>query len=316
MRMKLLFPTIKKSPHFLGLQAINLLKTIVLAVGLLVCTAFISLTHAQGVAPEPQKPVATRIIALGPDVTEIIYALGADAQIIAVDRSSKYPADTANKANVGYRRSLSAEGVLALHPDLIIASEDIGPPEVVDVLNQSGVPVLYIPVANSREGLITKISLIAQRLQLQQQGEALTKSVLADFDAAKAYADKLSEGRQKKVVFFHGLTKLSGAGSDTAADAFIRHAGGINPLAVYKGYKAVSDEWLLEAEPDVVLMLSDGAGGPKAEDVFAFKALQTTPAAKNKALIVLDGPYMLGFGPRTAKAVRILADALYGQNKG
>jgi iron complex transport system substrate-binding protein len=246
-------------------------------------------------------------------VTEIVYALGSSDKIVALDRSSKYPADTANKTNVGYRRSLSAEGVLALHPDLIIASEDIGPPEVVDVLNQSGVPVLYIPAINSREGLITKVSLIAERLNLQAQGEVLTKQIIADFDAAMVHVRKVSEGRGKKVVFFHGLTKLSGAGSDTAADAFIRHAGGVNPLSVYKGYKAVSEEWLLEAEPDVVLMLSDGAGGPKPEDVFSVKALQTTPAAKNKSLIVLDGPYMLGFGPRTAEAVRILADALYGQ---
>lgn len=256
---------------------------------------------------------AQRIVTLGPDITEIVYALGASDKIVALDRSSKYPADTATKTNVGYRRALSAEGVLALHPDLIIASEDIGPPEVVDVLNQSGVPVLYIPANNSREGLITKISLIAERLQLQLKGEALTAQVVADFDAAMVYVRNVSEGRGKKVVFFHGLTKLSGAGRDTAADAFIRHAGGVNPLSVYKGYKAVSEEWLLEAEPDVVLMLSDGAGGPKPEDVFSVKALQTTPAAKSKALIVLDGPYMLGFGPRTAQAVRILADALYGQ---
>ncbi|MCF7645694.1 ABC transporter substrate-binding protein [Pseudochrobactrum asaccharolyticum] len=264
-------------------------------------------------AQAQEQGAAQRIITLGPDVTEIVYALGSSDKIVALDRSSKYPADTANKTNVGYRRSLSAEGVLALHPDLIIASEDIGPPEVVDVLNQSGVPVLYIPAINSREGLITKVSLIAERLNLQAQGEVLTKQIIADFDAAMVHVRKVSEGRGKKVVFFHGLTKLSGAGSDTAADAFIRHAGGVNPLSVYKGYKAVSEEWLLEAEPDVVLMLSDGAGGPKPEDVFSVKALQTTPAAKSKSLIVLDGPYMLGFGPRTAEAVRILADALYGQ---
>jgi iron complex transport system substrate-binding protein len=305
MRICHLFTKAKNHPDYPALKIIFLLT-----LALITVLFWLSVNTA---GASVQQITAQRIITLGPDVTEIVYALGADKQIIALDRSSKYPADTANKTNVGYRRSLSAEGVLALHPDLIIASEDIGPPEVVDVLNQSGVPVLYIPAVNSREGLVTKISLIADRLQLQSQGEALIKSVTADFDAAMAYVQKVSQGRGKKVVFFHGLTKLSGAGSDTAADAFIRHAGGINPLSVYKGYKAVSEEWLLEAQPDVVLMLSDGSGGPTTEDVFSVKALQTTPAAKNKALIVLDGPYMLGFGPRTAEAVRILADALYGQ---
>lgn len=254
---------------------------------------------------------AQRIVSLGPDVTEIIFALGAGDKVVAVDRSSKYPAETASKANVGYRRSLSPEGILTLNTDLIIASEDIGPPETTDVLNQSAVEILYVPVDNSRAGLIKKIGLIAKRLGLEKQGETLTQKVVDDFDTATAYASRISADKQKKVVFFHGLARLSGAGSDTAADAFIRYAGGINPLSVYSGYKPVSEEWLVKAEPDVVLMLSDGNGGPTREDVFSVKALQRTPAAKNQSLIVLEGPYMLGFGPRTAEAVRKLAVALY-----
>ncbi len=254
---------------------------------------------------------AQRIVSLGPDVTEIIFALGAGDKVVAVDRSSKYPAETASKANVGYRRSLSPEGILTLNTDLIIASEDIGPPETTDVLNQSAVKILYVPVDNSRAGLIKKIGLIAKRLDLEKQGEALTQKVVDDFDTATAYASRISADKQKKVVFFHGLARLSGAGSDTAADAFIRYAGGINPLSVYSGYKPVSEEWLVKAEPDVVLMPSDGNGGPTREDVFSVKALQRTPAAKNQSLIVLEGPYMLGFGPRTAEAVRKLAVALY-----
>lgn len=254
---------------------------------------------------------AKRIVSLGPDVTEIIFALGAGDKVVAVDRSSKYPAETSSKANVGYRRSLSPEGILTLDTDLIIASEDIGPPETTDVLNQSALEILYVPVDNSREGLIKKIGLIAKRLNREHQGELLTRKVVEDFDAATAYAKKVSAGKQKRVVFFHGLARLSGAGSETAADAFIRYAGGINPLSVYSGYKPVSEEWLVKAEPDVVLMLSDGNGGPTREDVFSQKALQETPAARSQSLVVLEGPYMLGFGPRTAQAVRKLAAALY-----
>ncbi|WP_285534826.1 ABC transporter substrate-binding protein [Brucella sp. NBRC 12950] len=275
---------------------------------LLTLIAFSAFQQPTAVA---QVKEATRIVSLGPDVTEIIFALGAGDKIIAVDRSSKYPSEAADKTNVGYRRSLSPEGILTLNTDLIIASEDIGPPETTDVLNQSAVEILYIPVDNSRSGLIKKIELIAKRLNLEKQCETLTQKVIDDFDAATAYASELSQEKQKKVVFFHGLARLSGAGSDTAADAFIRYAGGINPLSVYSGYKPVSEEWLVKAEPDVVLMLSDGNGGPSRQDVFSHKALQQTPAAKNQSLVVLEGPYMLGFGPRTAEAIRKLAAALY-----
>ncbi|MEN5277143.1 ABC transporter substrate-binding protein [Brucella sp. TWI432] len=269
------------------------------------------LLHVAPLMAFAENTPAKRIVSLGSDITEIIFALGAGDRIIAVDRSSKFPAETAAKANVGYRRSLSPEGILALDTDLIIASEDIGPPETTDVLNQSAVEILYVPVDNTREGLIKKISLIAQRLGRKQQGETLTQTVIDDFDAATAYASRISADKQKKVVFFHGLARLSGAGSDTAADAFIRYAGGINPLSAYSGYKPVSEEWLAKAEPDIVLMLSDGNGGPRHEDVFSHKALQETPAARSRSLIVLEGPYMLGFGPRTADAIRKLAAALY-----
>ena len=276
----------------------------------LLFTLFVLVSLPQAPALAETKE-ASRIVSLGPDVTEIIFALGAGDKIIAVDRSSKYPAETATKANVGYRRSLSPEGILTLNTDLIIASEDIGPPETTDVLNQSAVEILYIPVDNSRAGLVKKIGLIAKRLDLEQAGDALAQKVIDDFDAATAYASKISSDKQKKVVFFHGLARLSGAGSDTAADAFIRYAGGINPLSVYSGYKPVSEEWLVKAEPDVVLMLSDGNGGPSREEVFSHKALQQTPAANSQSLVVLEGPYMLGFGPRTAEAIRKLAAALY-----
>ncbi|MCD4513616.1 ABC transporter substrate-binding protein [Brucella pseudogrignonensis] len=276
----------------------------------LLFTLFVLVSLPQAPALAETKE-ASRIVSLGPDVTEIIFALGAGDKIIAVDRSSKYPAETATKANVGYRRSLSPEGILTLNTDLIIASEDIGPPETTDVLNQSAVEILYIPVDNSRAGLVKKIGLIAKRLDLEKEGDALTQKVIDDFDAATAYASKISAEKQKKVVFFHGLARLSGAGSDTAADAFIRYAGGINPLSVYSGYKPVSEEWLVKAEPDVVLMLSDGNGGPTREEVFSHKALQQTPAANSQSLVVLEGPYMLGFGPRTAEAIRKLAAALY-----
>lgn len=269
------------------------------------------LLYAAALSAFAENNEAERIISLGPDVTEIIFALGAGDKVIAVDRSSKYPTETASKANVGYRRSLSPEGILTLNTDLIIASEDIGPPETTDVLHQSAVEILYVPVDNSREGLIKKIALIAKRLNREQQGKALTRKVVEDFDAATLYAKKISAGKQKKVVFFHGLARLTGAGSDTAADAFIHYAGGINPLSVYSGYKPVSEEWLVKAELDVVLMLSDGNGGPSRKDVFSHKALQQTPAAENRSLVVLDGPYMLGFGPRTAEAIRKLAAALY-----
>ncbi|NKB83834.1 ABC transporter substrate-binding protein [Ochrobactrum grignonense] len=114
---------------------------------------------------------AQHIVSLGPDVTEIIFALGAGDKVVAVDRSSKYPAETSSRANLGYRRSLSPEGILTLNTDLIIASEDIGPPETTDVLNQSAVEILYVPVDNSRAGLIKRLGSSQRGLILRSKAK-------------------------------------------------------------------------------------------------------------------------------------------------
>lgn len=254
---------------------------------------------------------ATRILTLGSDVTEIVHALGAGERIIAVDRGSKYPPEVAGKPNVGYRRQLSVEGLSGLRPDLILAAEDSGPPEAVEVLKSLAIPIVFIPQDNSGEGIDRKITLIAASLGLEDKGRMVSADVLSAFQAAADLAAKIPPERRKKVVFFHGLVKLSAAGAGTSADAIIRYAGGLNPMDVVQGYKAASEEKLVEMAPDVILMMSDGKGGPTPEQVFANRALAATPAAANKALIVLDGAYMIGFGPRTADAIRDLAKALY-----
>ena len=254
---------------------------------------------------------AERIMALGPDVSEIAFALGVGERIVAVDRSSRYPEAATEKPNVGYRRALSVEGLLSLNPDLILAAQDIGPPEVVEALKSLPISVVFIPEDNSLPGIRRKIALLASALDRGPAGEALSDTVSADFEAAAELAQRIPENARKKVVFFHGLTRLTAAGRDTAADAIIAYAGAKNPFSGIKGYKAASEEIILDMAPDTILMLSNGHGGPTPDEVFSVPVLQLTPAGKNRSLIILDGPYMLGFGPRTASAIRNLATALY-----
>jgi iron complex transport system substrate-binding protein len=138
---------------------------------------------------------AERIVTLGPDVTEIAFALGVGDRIVGLDRSSRYPAEAAEKPNVGYRRSLSAEGLLALRPDLIIAAQDIGPPEVVDILKGLSIAVVFVPEDNSLDGIGRKIGLVAATLD--RDGEELARSVKADFEAAERMADRVPEAARK-----------------------------------------------------------------------------------------------------------------------
>ena len=86
-----------------------------------------------------------RIVSIGGDVTEIVFALGQGGRLVARDTTSTYPPEAARLPDAGYIRALSAEGVLSTHPDAVLASEGAGPPEQIDALKASGIPVATVP---------------------------------------------------------------------------------------------------------------------------------------------------------------------------
>jgi iron complex transport system substrate-binding protein len=101
-------------------------------------------------------------------------------------------------------------------------------------------------------------------------------------------------------------------GADTEAGAIIALAGGTTAAPGIKGYKPLSDEAVIAAQPQVILsMQTNGDHRITPEQVFALPSLQATPAAANKALVSMDGLLLLGFGPRTPQAARMLAAQLY-----
>ena len=101
----------------------------------------------------------SRIVSVGGSVTEILYALGLESRVIAVDSTSLFPARAlVDKKNVGYMRQLSAEGVLGLAPSLVLAAEGAGPKETIAVLQSAAVPFIRIPDRFTGEGIVEKIS--------------------------------------------------------------------------------------------------------------------------------------------------------------
>jgi iron complex transport system substrate-binding protein len=110
--------------------------------------------------------------------------------------------------------------------------------------------------------------------------------------------------------------KITAAGSDTAADALIRMAGGVNAISDFSGYKQITDEAAGLAAPEVILMLDRGGDhGIDDDALFALPAIRLTPAAQTRSALRMDGLLLLGFGPRTAEAVRRLNAALYPKDR-
>ncbi|SNY91275.1 iron complex transport system substrate-binding protein [Cohaesibacter sp. ES.047] len=255
-----------------------------------------------------------RIVSLGGSVTEILYQLGIQDRIAAVDVTSVYPPQALkDKPNVGYIRALNAEGVLAADPDLILAEHDAGPPEVVDLLKSASVPFVQINAARDASGVYQKIRTIGEAVDRQAEAEALIADVSKAFDATKKAVAKLPQDRRLNVLFILSVQdgRLMVAGENNQADAVIAMAGGTNLMDGFEGFKMVDDEALLANPPDAIVMMTRSNHVAGDDVLSAHPALKASPAIKNKRIIRMDGMYLLGFGPRTAFAVADLARTLY-----
>ncbi|MCR9088863.1 MAG: ABC transporter substrate-binding protein [Rhodobacteraceae bacterium] len=258
---------------------------------------------------------AERVLAIGGAVTEIVYALGAGDLVVARDTTSSFPPEVENLPDVGYMRALSAEGVMSVAPDLILAVEGAGPPETLAVLRSADIPLVTVPEGYDGAAIAEKISVIGTALGREAEAEALIKRVMADLEAVTERTDSTAGEKRKSVLFILAVQggRVLASGRDTAADAVIALAGARNALTEFEGYKPLTDEAILVAAPDVILMMDRGGDATQyAADLLAMPAIAATPAAKSGALVQMGGLYLLGFGPRTADAVADLSDRLYG----
>ena len=266
-----------------------------------------------GADAEQRKAEFDRIVSIGGSVTEIIYALEQQHRLIARDTTSSFPAEVMTLPDVGYMRALSPEGVLSVTPNLIVAEEGSGPPEAIDLLKAASVSFVTVTDKFSSQGIIDKVLAVGWALGVESKAQALAKSLTLELAAAEAAAN-VNDGSQKKVLFVLSVRggRILASGTNTAADGIIRMAGAINAISEFEGYKLLSDEAIIAAAPDIILMMDRGGDhSTAADELFALPAVATTPAAQSRAIIRMNGLYLLGFGPRTGKAILQLSKALY-----
>lgn len=251
-----------------------------------------------------------RIVSVGGAVTEIVVALGAADDLVAVDTTSVHPAATVGPLpKVGYMRQLSPEGIVALQPTDVLVVEGSGPPGALQVLADTGLKPVMVPDGFSPDGVAAKIRAVGVALNRTAEAEALATRQSRAF-AALAAGNALVRV-PVRVLFALSLQggRLMASGTGTAADGAIALAGAVNALPEFSGYKAVADEAIIAARPDVILIMD--RHDLKPADMLAYPALTATPAGRNGRLITVDGVALLGFGPRTASAAADLRQRLY-----
>ncbi len=268
--------------------------------------------------PDRQQPAqlgaeaAPRLITIGGGITEIVYALGAQAQLVGTDTTSLYPRAAQATPKVGYMRQLSAEGLLALRPDAVIAGTDAGPPVVLDQLRSAGVRIELVDADHSWAEVGRKVAAVGRAAGREAAAQALQAQLDARWREVRAPIELRPSQNAPRVLF---VLSHSGsptvAGEQTAADAMIRFIGARNALGGFRGYRPMTAESMAAAAPDVILTTTQGLEAIGGEAAFWRRPeLALTPAYRRRAsagaLVHLDALALLGFGPRLPDVVERL----------
>ena len=248
-----------------------------------------------------------RIVTIGGAATEIVFALGAGDSVVGVDQSSQYPKMVRELPSVGYVRTISAEGVLALEPDLVVATAALAPENARRQIEAVGVELLMVPDPKAPEDLYAAIEQIGEHLD--RPGAA--KRVTAEIRSAMESRTPLNPA--PGVLFLMrspGQDALVAAGTGTKAEAVIELAGGRNVVDSHRSYRPISTESLAVLQPAIILIgvaetatLDENAQADLRADILENKAWQSVPAVRSEQVHIVPLGATLSFGTRLGTAV-------------
>ncbi len=260
---------------------------------------------------------ARQIVSLAPSNTEILFAIGAGAQVIGRDQNSDYPAQAKSLTNIGgsdVGDQLNTELILSLKPDLVLAG-DITPPEQIKNLEDLGLTVFTLKNPTTLDGMYDNLRNVAQLTGHQTQAEMLIASLQT---RVKTIEEKVAQAQQKPLVFY----ELDGtdtnapwtSGPGTFIDTLITMAGGRNVGADLKTQWAqMSLEQLTKDNPDTIVLGDSVWGGVTPALVEQRPGWEGIAAVKNGRIFPIDDNLVSRPGPRLIDGLEALAKLLHPQ---
>lgn len=247
---------------------------------------------------QPASAASLRIVSAGASVTAIVQALELNAHLVGVDSTSLPLLEDRQLPDIGYPRQVGAEGLLSLRPDVLIASEETGPPAVLAQLRHAGVEVIVLPVTPTLETLFGNIETLGERFDRRVRARTIVQGLelqLAQLPLQPA------ERPQALFLLSHSAGSLLVAGDGTAGNSLLGLGGMRNPVAGnFSQYRALSAEAFLGLAPVWLVTTSQGlamSGG--AQGLLRTQpALAATPAGRQGRILGVDGAHMVGgFSP-------------------
>lgn len=257
-----------------------------------------------------------RWVSAGGSLSEWVVELGGEGKLVGVDTTSQHPASLQKLPSIGYQRQLAAEGILALRPEVLLGTEEMGPPPVLAQLAAAGVKVEALPADADLQVLRGNLKRIGALLGDDARAERVFAAYQARLkEQADWVARAQAETRAPTVLLLlgHAGSSPMAGGKDTAAAWLIERAGGRN-LTTHEGYKALSTEALLALDPEVVIFADRRLGGDEARQALLKQnpALASTRAGKEGRLVAIDPTLLVGgLGPRIPAGLAELSAAFY-----
>ncbi|MCX6036547.1 MAG: cobalamin-binding protein [Chloroflexi bacterium] len=254
---------------------------------------------------------AQRVVSLAPANTEILFVIGAGAQVVGCDETSDYPAEALALPTIGGYSGFNLEAIVALHPDLVLAG-GINTPELVASLEQLGLTVYFLSNPTTLEEMYTNLETVARLTGHESETAALVESFKA---RVAAVDDKILPLSYGPTVYYEldatEPTKPFTAGPGSFVDLLIARAGGINIGAELQGQWAqISLEQLVVANPAIII-LGDAAYGETPEKVAQRPGWGTLAAIQTGQVFPIDDNLVSRPGPRLVDGLEAMAKLLH-----
>ena len=260
-----------------------------------------------------------RIVCIGQAYNEMIYALGAQANLVGVDYSSTYPPEIKNVPTVGYHRALSAEGILSLKPTLIIHDNNIGPDNVVRQLQALNVPMkTFQAKGDSIDGEKALLREMGTFFHKEQRAEELCAKIDHDMAAAAETVKKYKNAPRVAVVHFGRASNVyliignGGGGDASTAGKMVEMAGGKMAIEKRGMQQMTSPEIIAESNPQVILMTEYGFDRlGSAEQAKTLPGVAETDAGKKDRIYRVSEHELMYFGPDTGENILKLSKLIH-----
>jgi iron complex transport system substrate-binding protein len=264
----------------------------------------VTVKAANGNVVVPKRP--TRIVSLSATGTEMLYAIGAGKQVVAVDDTSNYPPGVpTTKLNA---LNPNVEAIAAYQPDLVVAAEDNG--GLLDNLKRLSIPAILAPAARVFDDSYAQVDQLGRATGHQPAATDLVKKMRGQISSLVAQVPK----RTQPVTYYHELDNtLYTVTSDTFIGEVYKLAGLHNIADATKdkagGYPQLSQEFVLQAKPDFIFLADTKCCAQTPATVAARPGWADLPAVKNGHVVPLDDDVASRWGPRVPDFLKVIVDA-------